>query len=143
MKDRYHVGRSKVAPQKAGEGYRRRHHRRHAVARILRPGLEDWAKRYGYGLEVKNRDQHWIIKGPILDGLKRALSHQRACQSFARAFSQLLSKMDLVVEWWPSTAKLVLDRRYCLGVHVYDSHQVCGILSGYIYPRLRRPRWRA
>jgi hypothetical protein len=138
MKDRFKVGPSKVAPKNPDHGYRRRHRHRHAVALTLRSGLERWARKYGYDLEVKNREQHWILKGPILNGLRRTLvSHRMACQPFARAFSRLLSKMDLVVEWWPSTAKLVFDRRYHIGIHVYDSRQLSGILSGYIRPRRR------
>jgi hypothetical protein len=138
MKDRFKVGPSKVAPRQAIEGYRSRHRRRHEIAVTLKPVLECWAERHGYELDVKNDDQHWILKGPVLNGLRMRLSSPKgACQPFVRAFSRLLSKMDLVVEWWPSTAKLVFDRRYHVGIHVHDSHQICGILSGRIYPRRR------
>jgi hypothetical protein len=141
MKDKFKVGPSKVAPLKQGEGYRKRHLRRKAVAMSLKPVLEGWAKQHKYDLEIKNDGHHWILKGPILRGLRKVLvSHRRACQPFTRAFSRMLSQADLTVEWWPSTAKFVFDRRYRVGIHVYDTRQLCGVLSGYIRPRSRYRR---
>lgn len=34
-----------------------------------------------------------------------------------------------VAEWWPSSAKLVLDRKYERGVHAHDYEQVMRYLT--------------
>lgn len=95
------AGRSKVVPFIENEDSKDRHARRLDTNWTNRQKLRDWCESNGWILEIKNRGQHWIFIG----------HGQR-------------------VDWWPSSAKLVINLQYKRGKHVHDHTQVIEILAG-------------
>lgn len=74
-----------------------RHARRLVNARKLIPTVIKWTIKVGINLTIKNQDNHWIWE--TLDGVNRA-------------------------DWWPSSAKLILNRDFTNGIHAHDPGQV-------------------
>jgi hypothetical protein len=64
------------------------------------PQLRDWASKHGFEFFMKNHDEHWILKGA-----------------------------NVTAEWWPRTAKLVLNYSYLNGIQTHDWMQSCTILD--------------
>jgi hypothetical protein len=104
--DTHVAGSSLIIPYVRGETHRARHRRRHIVNLNNWKELQDWAFDQGVDLRIKDNSRHWILTRP-----------------------------DLVAEWWPSTAKLVLNRRYSTGIHTHDWVQVGQIIDGSLIPR--------
>ena len=69
-------------------------HERRLVANLERgeAELRAWCLDNALDLEIKNQGHHWIFTGPP----------------------------GWVAEWWPSSAKLVLCKRWERGIHVHD-----------------------
>jgi hypothetical protein len=65
--------------------------------------LRQWVESVGGTLDIKNDGHHWIVK---LD---------------ARCF-----------EWWPSSAKLVIDKMWQRGIHAHDIEQVMKVVGGVV-----------
>ena len=100
--DADNAGRSARAPFRPGEQPASRHARRKAVAQRDHDALDAWCDEHGAILRVNNDGHHWII-----DGIIHA-------------------------EWWPSSAKLVIERQWQHGIHCHDVFQVIGQLNAYI-----------
>lgn len=94
------VGRSRIVPFHKGEKPMERHGRRLRTNLSYRKEVEGWARRNGYALQIKNEGHHWLFER---DGF--------------------------VAEWWPSSAKLVLNRDYPHGLHVHDWRQAASVLA--------------
>lgn len=94
--DRYTVGPSKLCPWVKGESSGQRHDRRMRVAHIGVDGVRQWCKDRRIQFQVTNHGHHWQFRLP---NLRR-------------------------VEWWPSRAKLVVDKNWQHGYHVHDHGQV-------------------
>ena len=95
------LGRSKVVPYIEGEDPSHRHLRRLEAAMHSRwpTRLENWCAGNGCTLTISNHSQHWRITG------------------------------NLHAEWWPSSAKLVIDRQYDRGIHCHDVAQLLACLD--------------
>jgi hypothetical protein len=95
------LGRSKVVPYIEGELPADRHVRRLEAAMHHRwqTRLENWCTGNGCTLIISNHGQHWRITG------------------------------NLNAEWWPSSAKLVMERRYDRGIHCHDVAQLLKFLD--------------
>lgn len=89
------VGGSASVPFISGEDPSDRHARRKIRAAQDLSLFKQWCSRRGLSASVQNEGHHWIVQG----------------QSF-------------YAEWWPSSAKLVLNRRYERGIHCHDVEQV-------------------
>jgi len=89
------TGPSKTVPFIEGEMPNARHERRKAIAREMQDGVQQWCDDNNAELIVTNEGHHWRI----------LLQHGEA-------------------EWWPSSAKLVLDKQYDRGIHVHDAKQL-------------------
>lgn len=89
----------KYDPQESSD---QRHDRRLDTA--LRPKsvaiLRQWAGRQGLTLKVCNQGQHWVIRGK-----------------------------HIAADWWPRSAKLVINSRWEDGIHAHDVGQVIAELK--------------
>lgn len=93
--DRKSAGRSRLVPYRPGEHHSDRHDRRLTHALDNKHKVERWCTAHGIGLAITNRGHHWV---------------------FARG--------ETLVEWWPSSAKLVVSKDYKNGIHTHDYQQV-------------------
>ncbi len=99
--DHRSAGRSALIPFVPGEGASDRHARRLSVnVAEGRPAVEAWCQARGLRLRVNNGGHHWIIDRP---GWR--------------------------AEWWPSSAKLVIQQKWDRGVHVHDWQQALAIIE--------------
>jgi|GEM_PF-1728511 len=94
------VGRSDVVPYRRGEDPAERHARRLYTNLKFQEEVRAWAQRHGIVLKIKNEGHHWIFE-----------------------------YRNRVAEWWPSSAKLVIDRAYSKGIHVHDYKQLIKYLT--------------
>lgn len=85
------LGNSKIAPFIPMEGASQRHERRLIVNLDARAEVKKWCEANGWQLTIKNDGHHWQMK-----------------------------KDNVLVEWWPSSAKLVKDKQWAKGVHCHD-----------------------
>jgi len=97
--DRSSIGRSDVAAYYHGEPGGDRHARRLNGAIDFQEVLREWCLRNGFTLKIRNDGHHWILQGVFL------------------------------AEWWPSSAKLVFNKRWDRGVHCHDVEQLATIVS--------------
>jgi len=103
-RDRHKMGRSKRIPYKAGESYRERHERRKKQNLHEEHNLRVWCEGLGVILNIHNEGHHWQFHLP-----SRRL-----------------------VEWWPSSAKCVVDKRWSNEWHCHDTHQVKQIVANEV-----------
>lgn len=99
--DRRSAGSSQQIPYVPGEGYRDRHSRRLVANSQQADAMQEWCAERGIKLTITNGTHHWTFRGP-----RRGL-----------------------VEWWPSSGKLVINKRWRDGTHVHDWTQVQRILE--------------
>ena len=99
--DKKFVGPSEVAPFVPGESAMERHARRKGIALASVPAFESWCEANDWKIEVKNNGHHWIM----------------------------VHRDGTLAEWWPSSAKLVLEKRWNKGVHCHDVDQVRRVLE--------------
>jgi len=92
--DRKKVGSSKHVPYIHGEHHSERHSRRLVANLNEAVVVGEWSKKNGISFKIKNHGHHWIF-----------------------------TKGRWLAEWWPSSAKLVINRRYGNGTHVHDWEQ--------------------
>jgi len=96
--DKRGVGRSKLIPQRPlGGGYEQpmdRHERRKTANLSNRAVLEQFCQDHGIEFKISNEGHHWRF-----------------------------SRGKIEVEWWPSSAKLVVNKRWHQGIHVHDWEQ--------------------
>lgn len=92
--DRYRLGKSDISPYKAGETYRARHNRRKKTANDMVDVLQAFASENDMTLSVANNGHHFSLKNKVF-----------------------------VADWWPSTAKLVINKQWHKGFHCHDAEQ--------------------
>jgi len=90
-KDVKSLGNSKISPFMKNEGYRDRHARRKKVNLSQSKKLKQWCKENNWKFEIKNKGHHWIFK-----------------------------QGRTLLEWWPSSAKLVKNKQWHKGLHCHD-----------------------
>jgi hypothetical protein len=100
MRDSYKAGRSKLVPYVRGEDASRRHGRRLSANNRSREIVEEWCEKHGITLTVTNGSHHWKFE-----------------------------KGKKIAEWWPSSAKLVINKRWGSGIHTHDWEQLMKILE--------------
>lgn len=91
---------SRLSPHIPGEGNKKRHARRKQVANNNEEKLRSWCVGNGWAFVVKNKGHHFIMQKGIVQA-----------------------------EWWPSTAKLVFNKKWSLGIHCHDYQIVIEQLS--------------
>jgi hypothetical protein len=97
------VGNSDIIPFDPNEDHRIRHARRHEEAEKSQAAMSAWCTTRKIHLEIKNFGNHWIFTAG-----------------------------DWVCEWWPSSAKFVVNKKWRKGIHVHDYEQVKSVLQGMI-----------
>ena len=100
FKDKHSLGRSAIAPFIEGEAFRDRHKRRKGTNLFFAHDLQKWCNEHGWKFEIKNDAHHWIFR-----------------------------KNKSLVEWWPSSAKLVKDKKWSKGIHCHDYLKVISFLE--------------
>ena len=103
FRDRTKAGRSRAVPYREYEDRTKRHDRRLAVNLANQHKVEAWCMKRGITLTVSNEGHHWIFRG----GKKMA-------------------------EWWPSSAKFVVDKRWPAGIHVHDYQQAMELVEKHL-----------
>lgn len=94
------LGRSEIVPLRPKESSSGRHARRLYTNLRQQGPIRAWAKQFGIDLKISNEGHHWrFILGTE------------------------------VAEWWPSSAKLVINRDYAAGIHAHDYEQVMEYLA--------------
>lgn len=103
------AGRSKLVPFVPGEDPGLRHERRLNANLSRQEEVRGWCQLAGVKLSIKNDGHHW---------------------RFVRGKQE--------AEWWPSSAKLVLQRNYDRGIHVHDHLQALSRLRKH-FPGSPKP----
>lgn len=83
-----------------GEAAMNRHARRLSLNLSGEQAMRDWAIEKELALRIQNKGHHWLFE-----------------------------RQGFIAEWWPSSAKLVIGRRYQSGVHVHDYLQAQKIIE--------------
>lgn len=99
--DKYKLGRSSIVPYIASESWETRHRRRKDKALLGQPKVEKWCAVHKWRLRINNNGHHWIFN-----------THQ--------------GKM---IEWFPSTGKLVVGKSWKQGIHCHDVEQLLETLE--------------
>ncbi len=93
-----------IAPSPPGEDYRDRHKRRLEFNLKAQEWVAEEAAALGLTLTVTNDGHHWQFRGG-----------------------------DINADWWPSSAKFVLNSNFKRGIHVHDYHAMMKELSSAVY----------
>lgn len=102
ISDARSLGRSRDVPYIYGEPAKTRHDRRKEAALLHQGRVKQWCDNRGVTFTLGNDDHHWSFR----KGKERA-------------------------DWWPSTAKLVLNQRWNEGLHCHDAAQMLRVLAGH------------
>jgi len=94
--DAKNAGRSKKIPFIPGEAPQKRHERRFTRNLREHEDFKEWTEVHGIIFTIKNDGPHWIIS----------------------------LNPSVFAEWWPSSAKLVLHKRWELGIYCHDIDQL-------------------
>jgi hypothetical protein len=95
-------------PYRVGEGARLRHYRRLDANLGFQASVEKWCKSQGFDLRITNNGHHWQ-----------------------------LTKDHFLAEWWPSSAKLVLNKEWDQGIHCHDYKQALAVIGNAYKDHLR------
>ena len=99
-KDVKSTGRSTICPYVKGEAAGDRHRRRLKTSMDGYVETSAWCDEHGVRLKVTNGGHHW------------------------RA-----SKDGIAVEWWPSSAKVIINKKWSRGTHVHDWKKFVAVLK--------------
>lgn len=99
--DKYKMGKSSTVPYLANESWSDRHRRRKEAALERQKEVERWCAKVCWKLYVKNGGHHWIF-----------YTQQRK-----------------TIEWFPSSGKLAIGKRWNQAIHVHDIDQLLDVLS--------------
>ncbi len=78
----------------------RRHERRLHMNLRHRTTVQKWCEKNGFQLRITNNGHHWQ-----------------------------LTKGQFLAEWWPSSAKLVINKKWYGGTHCHDFQQTLKTIS--------------
>jgi hypothetical protein len=99
--DKYNLGRSSLVPFVESEGWQQRHARRKDNALQNKEEVEAWCTKNKWKLNIKNNGHHWIF-----------YTHQ-----------------NKMIEWFPSSGKLVIGKNWSSGIHCHDYKQLLKTLQ--------------
>lgn len=94
------AGKSVLVPRRRRETMEQRHNRRYRSAIEMVNWVRNKCAWNGWSLRVTNNGQHWQFR-----------------------FGNRLA------EWWPSSAKLIFDKKWKKGVHVHDWEQALKVIG--------------
>jgi len=96
------AGRSRIVPYRRSEDFRTRHARRLRADLEQKNNLRQWCELRRLTLRTTNEGHHW----QITDG-------------------------SFPAEWWPSSAKLVIGKRWQDGIHCHDYRQALKVIADF------------
>ena len=114
-KDIQSEGPSQAVPFIPGEDAKDRHARRLEAALRSAHLLSYWCRARGIDLTIKNDGHHWIM----VHNLTALCGHFQ-------------------VEWWPSSAKVAVNKRWKSGIHCHDTAQISKILERMLEKERRK-----
>ena len=89
------LGTSETCPFKRGESSKDRHARRLKTNTEKDLEVMGWAASKGFTVSIKNNNHHWkLISG------------------------------DKIIDWWPSSAKLIFNQQWNKGMHCHDTEKL-------------------
>ena len=97
-----------LATRRSKESARRRHERRLAIAENNESAFREWCEDRGLTLTVSNYGEHWMVR---------------------RTLGDKPGDIQVVADWWPRTAKLVIAQRWKKGIHAHDWPQVAAVIE--------------
>ena len=100
--DAVSAGKSRLVPYRHGEDFRTRHARRLSANIEQEAAVRRWCQQRGLTLRITNGGHHWQITGGAF-----------------------------LAEWWPSSAKLVIGKRWHAGIHCHDYKQALKVIEGF------------
>jgi hypothetical protein len=100
--DSVSAGKSCIVPYHPGEDFRMRHARRLSANREQEANVRRWCEQRGLTLRITNEGHHW----QITDG-------------------------GFLAEWWPSSAKLVIGKKWHDGIHCHDYKQALKVIEDF------------
>jgi len=100
--DTVSAGRSRIVPYYRGEDFRIRHARRLSANLEQEANVRRWCRQRGLTLRITNEGHHW----QIADG-------------------------GFLAEWWPSSAKLVIGKKWHGGIHCHDYKQALKVIEDF------------
>jgi len=98
--DKHSAGRSQIIPHRKCEGPKDRHERRLTVNLRNKQIVEQWCADNGVVIKINNQGHHWMF-----------------------------SQSKKIVEWWPSSAKLIINKQWNNGIHIHDYEQALVVLK--------------
>jgi hypothetical protein len=98
--DNRSAGRSRIVPYRRGEDFRTRHSRRLRTNLEQEADVRRWCEERGLTLRITNGGHHWQITNGVF-----------------------------LAEWWPSSAKLVIGKRWHAGIHCHDYRQALRVIE--------------
>jgi hypothetical protein len=98
--DRMRAGKSHIIPYYRNEDFRTRHARRLDANLQHQANVRLWCEQRGLMLRITNEGHHW----QFTDGY-------------------------FLAEWWPSSAKLVIGKKWHHGIHCHDYKQVLKVIE--------------
>lgn len=99
--DKYIIGRSSLVPYVESESWQDRHKRRKEVALQNKDKVQVWCNKHRWRLNIKNNGHHWIL-----------YTHE-----------------NKMIEWFPSSGKLAIGKKWKEGIHCHDYQQLLKILE--------------
>lgn len=91
-----------IINRKDGEGWKERHWRRLQKNKEHLDKFRQWCLEFGCDFRYLNNGEHWKVK------------HGTTC-----------------FDWWPRSAKLIVNQQWKRGVHVHDYMQLIKFIEGY------------
>lgn len=103
FRDKLSIGTSEICPKIDGEHPKVRHIRRKHFNLQFTNEVRAFCAIHNLRFSVKNFGYHWMVSQK--------------------------GKNGKLVEWWPSTAKVVINKRFSQGIHVHDYRQFIEIIK--------------
>lgn len=98
-KDVKQVGQSALVPFQPNESWQDRHARRKEENLRHESEFKQWCRENQWILKVANEVHHWMLK-----------------------------RKQQYIQWWPSSAKVVINEKWDQGIHCHDYEQLKQIL---------------
>jgi hypothetical protein len=108
------AGKSRIVPYRHGEDFRTRHARRLNANIEQEAAVRRWCQQRGLTLRITNEGHHTLM----LRAIALALRGQITGGAF-------------LAEWWPSSAELVIGKRWLEGIHCHDYKQALKVIEDF------------
>jgi hypothetical protein len=93
---------AEIIQYKGGEGWKKRHKRRLDANKEYLDKFRNWCEKKGFTFNIFNNNEHWQVKSATK-----------------------------VFDWWPRSAKLIINQQWKKGIHVHDYTQLIECIENY------------